>query len=126
MPDSEEFNTWIEDQLAATSGFTAVVMLLALSEHCIEPISGSYLDIVDDETGWEEMKAMLDGSGHAWDAVVIFAERAPGGGPLVDVVARARLQDRIDDVMANGLTLNDGGMFDTSGRAIRIDPVEVN
>lgn len=46
---------------------------------------------------------------------MIFAERAPGGGPVIEVVARARQQARID-----------GGMFDTRGRAIRIAPVGIN
>jgi hypothetical protein len=42
---------------------------------------------------------------------------------LIDIVAKARLQERIDEVTVNRMVLNDAGFFDTHGRAIRIDPV---
>lgn len=121
-----EFNDWMEEKFADSGGFTGLVLLLAMSEHSIEPITCSYVHVIGDETRWPDMKRMLDGSGRKWDAVVMFAESPPGGGPLIDVVAKARLQARIDEVTANRMTLNEGGMFDTQGRAIRIDPVEVN
>lgn len=124
--DGADFDAWVEERIAATEGFTAIVMLLALSNQSIEPISCSYIDMVGDDMHWSELKALLDETGQRWDAVAIFAESAPGGGPVVDVVARARLQAHVDDVMADGLALNDGDMFDTLGRAIRIAPVEVN
>lgn len=112
--------------MAATDGFTAIVMLLALSEQSIQPVSCSYVDLTGEEARWDEMKPLLDGSGRRWDAVVIFAESAPGGGPVSEDVAKLRQQELIDVVMADGMALNDGGMFDTQGRAIRIAPVEVN
>ena len=47
----------------------------------------------------------------------------PGGGPLIDIVAKARLQERIDEVTVDRMVLNGAGFFDTRGRPIRIDPV---
>ena len=87
-------------------------------------LSCSYVHVVGSETTWTDMKAMLDASRRKWDAFVIFPESPPGGGPLIDLVAKARLQERIDEVTANRMVLNSGGFFDTRGRAIRIDPVE--
>lgn len=124
--DGQDFNVWVDDQIASTDGFTAIVMLLALSEQSVEPVSCSYVDMIGDETRWDDLKGTLDDTGQRWDAVAIFPESAPGGGPLVDVVAKARLQARIDEVMADGMALNDSGMFDALGRAIRIAPVDVN
>lgn len=66
---------------------------------------------------------MLDASGRAWEGVAIFVETAPGGGPLIEIVAKARTQSRIDEVTANRMALNEAGLFDVQGRRFRIDPV---
>lgn len=119
-----EFEQWIRDRFAATQGFTALILLLAIGDEKVEPISCSYVHVIGDEVRWTDMKTMLDASRRKWDGVVVFAESAPSGGPLIDLVARARLQERIDAVTFDRMVLNEGGMFDTRGRAIRIDPVE--
>ena len=69
------------------------------------------------------MKGKMDQSRRYWDGVALFAESSPGGGPLLDFVAKARLQERIDEVTVNRQRLNEAGFFDTKVRAIRIDPV---
>ena len=121
-----EFESWIVEQYAATGGFTALILLLTLGGDKVSMISCSYVHVIGDEVRWRDMKSMLDASRRKWDAFVVFAESPPGGGPLIDVVAKARLQERIDEVTVNRMILNDAGFFDTRGRHIRIDPVEVH
>ena len=124
-PDGKggEFERWIVEQYAATNGFTALILLLTLGGDKVELISCSYVHVIGDEVRWKDMKTMLDASRRKWDAFAIFPESPPGGGPLIDLVAKARLQERIDEVTANRMVLNDAGFFDTRGRHIRIDPV---
>lgn len=121
--DGRAFEDWIAKQFAETQGFTALILLLAITKGRIDMISCSYLHVIGDEVSWPDMKSMIDGSLKKWDAVAIFAESPPGGGPLIDVIAKARLQERIDEVTVNRMTLNSSGLFDRKGRAFRIDPV---
>jgi hypothetical protein len=118
-----EFERWIVEQYAATNGFTALILLINIGSDKVELISCSYVHVIGDEVRWKDMKTMLDASRRKWDAFAIFAESPPGGGPLIDLVAKARLQERIDEVTVNRMVLNDAGFFDTRGRHIRIDPV---
>lgn len=124
--DGVAFEAWIKDRFADTGGFTALVLLLTIGDGKVSPISCSYVHVIGDEVSWRDMHAMLAASRRKWDGVAIFAEAAPGGGPLIEITAKARLQERIDEVTMNRMTLNDAGLFDTRGRAIRIDPVEVH
>lgn len=122
--DGKEFERWIVDRFAETSGFTALILLLSIDKGRIDMISCSYLHVIGDEVAWKDMKSMLDASLRKWDAFAIFPESPPGGGPLLDIVAKARLQERIDEVTANRMVLNDSGLFDRKGRAFRIDPLD--
>lgn len=122
--DGKEFERWIVDRFAETNGFTALLLLLSIEKGRIEMISCSYLHVIGDEVAWKDMKSMLDASLRKWDAFAIFPESPPGGGPLLDIVAKARLQERIDEVTANRMVLNGSGLFDRKGRAFRIDPLD--
>ncbi len=122
----DEFERWIVEQYAASNGFTALILLLTLGSDKVEMISCSYVHVIGDEVRWKDMKSMLDASRRKWDAFAIFPESPPGGGPLIDLVAKARLQERIDEVTVNRMILNDAGFFDTRGRHIRIDPVDLH
>jgi len=122
--DGKEFEGWIVDRFAEANGFTALLLLLSIDKGRIDMISCSYLHVIGDEVAWKDMKSMLDSSRRKWDAFAIFPESPPGGGPLLDVVAKARLQERIDEVTANRMVLNTSGLFDRRGRAFRIDPID--
>ena len=121
-----EFERWIVEQYAATNGFTALILLINLGSDKVDLISCSYVHVIGDEVRWKDMKNMLDAARLKWDAFAVFPESPPGGGPLIDLVAKARLQERIDEVTVNRMVLNDAGFFDTHGRHIRIDPVELH
>lgn len=118
-----DFDRWIRQRFADSQGFTALILLLTLRNDAVTMISCSYLHVIGDETDWRQVKAMIDQSRKSWDGVAFFSESSPGGGPLLDFVAKARLQERIDEVTVNRMRLNDAGFFDPFGRAIRIDPI---
>lgn len=122
--DGAGFEGWLAERFAATGGFTAVMLLLAIGGDKVAPISCAYVHVIGDEVAWRDLKSMLDASRTAWDGVAIFTEAAPGGGPVIDIVAKARMQERIDEVTVDRMVLNDAGLFDKRGRAIRIDPLE--
>lgn len=119
-----DFDRWMKARFAESEGFTALILLLSMRTAAVKMISCSYLHVIGDETNWQEMKGLIDQSRRPWDGVAFFAEHSPGGGPLLDFVAKARLQERIDDVTVNRMRLNEAGFFDPKGRAIRIDPVD--
>jgi hypothetical protein len=121
-----DFERWLAERFAATGGFTALVLLLEIGERSVRPVSCSFAHVVGIELDWAALARLLDGAGQPWDGVVIFGEAAPGGGPLIESVARARLQARIDEVTIDRMCLNEGGFFDRHGRALRIDPVELH
>ena len=118
-----EFESWIADRFAASGGFTALILLLSIVDDKVDMLSCSYVHVIGDEVRWRDMKTMLDASRRKWDGFAIFAESPPGGGPLIDIVAKARLQERIDEVTIDRMVLNNAGFFDARGRPIRIDPV---
>lgn len=125
MSNSEgrDFTDWLTSRFEATGGFTALVVLLQIGGDVVTPITCSYVHVIGADVPWRDMKAMLDASGRAWNGAAIFAESAPGGGPIIDIVAKARLQQRIEEVTMNRMVLNEAGLFDGRGRRIRIDPV---
>lgn len=118
-----DFERWLTTSYAATEGFTALILLVAMRGQ-VDMLSCSYLHVIGDEIGWPEMKALIDQSRQPWDAVAMFAEADPAGGPLPDMLAAPKLQEKIDAVTADRMVLNDAGFFDKMGRAIRIDPDE--
>ena len=122
--DGCPFAEWLDARVAETKGFTALVLLLSMRGDRVDPVSCSYVHVIGNEVSWAELKSMLDASGKTWDGVAIFVERTPGGGPVFDLVAKARLQQRIEEVTMNRMVLNEAGLFDRRGRRIRIDPVE--
>lgn len=119
-----DFDRWLPARYAESEGFTALLLLVRIGAERVDLLSCAWLHVIGPETRWAEMRAMVDQSRHRWDAVALFAENAPGGGPLLDVVAKARLQERIDEVTADRMALNAAGFFDPQGRAVRIDPAE--
>ncbi|MDX2258371.1 MAG: hypothetical protein NW205_05575 [Hyphomicrobiaceae bacterium] len=122
--DGAEFESWVKTRYAETDGFTALFLLLSIGGGKIEMISCAFVHVIGDEVAWASMKTMLDASRRRWDGVAIFAESPPGGGPLIDIVAKARLQERIDAVTFDRMVLNEAGLFDPRGRMFRIDPIE--
>ncbi|KGM86508.1 hypothetical protein rosmuc_02795 [Roseovarius mucosus DSM 17069] len=123
MSNSEsDFEQWLQARHAATDGFTALILLVTIGAR-VDMTACAYLHVIGDEVTWPEMKQLIDQNGKAWDGVAIFSESDGDGGPVIDLVAQSRLQDRIDAVTADRMVLNEAGFFDPKGRLIRIDPL---
>ena len=120
-----EFEDWIVAEFAARGPFTALVVLVAIGETKVEPLSSTFMSVIGDEIGWLEILALFSGARVAWDGAAFFAVTAPEGGPLDNAGARSRLRALEQRVKADRLTLNQGHFFDREGRRLRVEEVPV-
>jgi hypothetical protein len=116
-----DFDRWLSEQFAETGTFTALLLLLRIVEPQVTPVCSSYVNVIGDEIGWDEMTALLQGAGIAWDAVAFFVEVADGGGALSSVEANRRLKDLAAGIEADRLHLNRGWLFDRLGRRLQVE-----
>ncbi len=122
MSSSEsDFERWLQARYAATDGFTALILLVTIGAR-VEMTACAYLHVIGAEVSWTEMRKLIDQNRKRWDGVAIFAESDRDGGPVIDLLAQSRLQERINEVTADRMVLNKAGFFDPQGRSIRIDP----
>jgi hypothetical protein len=115
------FDAWLRETFAATKGFTALLLLVRTDARTIWPLGSSYANVIGNDLAWPEFRALLDRSALDWNAVVVFAAAAAGGGPLADAEARRRLREIQDRVIADHAAVNDGAFFDRKGRLLRLD-----
>jgi hypothetical protein len=120
-----EFETWLAAEFSVRGSFTALVILVAIGETQVTPLSSTYLSVIGDEIGWLEILALFSGAGVVWDGAAFFAVTAPDGGPLENAAARARLRELERRVKDDRLTLNHGHFFDRRGRRMMIEEVPV-
>jgi hypothetical protein len=118
-----EFDLWLADMVREHRRFTMLVILTEIGERCVVPLCSTYMHVIGEETGWEEIKLMFAGSGQNWDGAAFFPTKAQGGGPVDNPTARLRLADLEDKMGKNRMILNDGHFFDTAGRRIKIEPI---
>lgn len=125
-PEAEiDFDDWVAAEFAATGAFTALVILVSISETKVTPICSTYMNIIGDEVGWDEIVVMFAGSGATWDGAAFFPVTGPSG-PIDNPTARLKLRQleaRLDD---DRLVLNEGRFFDAKGRSLRIDEVALH
>lgn len=121
-----DFDAWLQRTFAETGGFTALILLLQIGDTSVKPVSSSYVHVIGDDLPWSDLRRLLDASGRAWDGVVLFAESAEDGGPILDLVAKTFLQERARAVIEDRMRLNEAGFFDKRGRALKVEPIEVN
>jgi hypothetical protein len=120
-----DFDRWVvgEYRSGATSGFTALVILVRIRKKAVALQRSTYLHVIGEETGWSEVHALFSQSGARWDGAALFVKRRPEGGPLDDFSARLFLLDQQARVADDRLTINEGHFFDVWGRRMRIDEV---
>jgi hypothetical protein len=119
-----DFEQWLRAQFADTGPFTAFIVLVRIAGEAVTPLRSSYAHLIGDEMAWQDMCALLDSSGIAWDGVAFFVGLDPAGGPLADRAAAAKLREVEADLKADPLILNRGLFFDRLGHHMRIDEVE--
>ncbi len=119
---SADFDKWIVDEFAR-GPFTALILVLDIGEETVEPVASTYLHVIGDEVGWADMRKMLNGAPHKWNAAAFFASRNTGAGPVPDSLAKVRLLDIEERVTADRLELNNGAFFDKRGRRMVVEEI---
>jgi hypothetical protein len=119
-----DFDRWIADEFAREGAFTALAILVEISETKVTPLCSTYFNVIGNETDWGEMTLLFAGAGTAWDGASFFPVVEPNG-PLDNPNARLKLREleaRLDD---DRLVLNEGNFFDKWGRRLKVEEVEI-
>jgi hypothetical protein len=118
-----DFDEWLAAEFARTGAFTALAVLVEITDNKVTPLCSTYFNVIGDEVDWSEITVLFAGAGHAWDGASFYPMTAPDGGPLDNPNARLRLREleaRLDD---DRLVLNEGHFFDKWGRRLQIEEV---
>jgi hypothetical protein len=121
--DQTEFDAWLAEMVQKHGEFTVLVILTSIGERSVVPLCSTYLHVIGDEVGWEDIRAMFETSRQNWDGAAFFPTKAGDGGPVDTPTARVRLAELEAKVKADRMVLNEGNFFDVEGRKIKIDPV---
>jgi hypothetical protein len=121
--DRTEFDEWLAGMVRRHGQFTLLVMLAEIGPRSIVPLASTYLHVIGDEVGWDEIKAMFESSGKRWDGAAFFPTKARDGGLVDRQTARVRLAELEAKIKADRMTFNDGHFFDLRGRRIEIEPI---
>ena len=116
-----DFDQWIAEEFARAGAFTALAVLVEISEMTVTPLASTYFNVIGDETDWSEITVMFAGAGRSWDGASFYPLTAPDGGPVDNPTARSRLREieaRLDD---DRLVLNEGHFFDKWGRRMQVE-----
>jgi hypothetical protein len=120
------FDDWLPVEFAARGAFTALIVLVAIGESAVTLLASSFLTVIGDETGWDEMAALLSASGRPWDGVAFFPASDEDGAPLDNAAARSALAALSARIADDRLALNEGHFFDRHGRRLSIEEVGVH
>ena len=128
MSDDDEpmldFDNWLPAEFARAGAFTALVVLVEITETDATPVASTFLHVIGDEARWRELRKLFAAAPGGWDGAVFFIGRSRDGGPLEEPLARIelrRIEQTIDD---DRLSINEGAFFDRKGRRMRIDEDE--
>lgn len=116
-----DFDRWLPAEFAERGEFTALVVLVAITETRVSPLCSTYFNVIGADVDWPEITVLLAGAGQAWQGAAFFPEEATGGGALDNPTARLRLrllEERLDQ---DRLVLNEGHFFDQWGRRLQIE-----
>jgi hypothetical protein len=120
-----DFDRWLAAEFAKTGVFTALVVLVTITENKVLPLCSTYLNVIGVEVDWSEVVVLFAGAGHEWDGASFFPRTAPHGGPLDNPTARLRLRELEARIDADPLVLNEGHFFDKWGRRLKVEATEL-
>lgn len=124
--DRTEFDEWLASTVGQHGEFTALVILTQIDRTSIAPLCSTYFHVIGDEVAWGDIVVMFSGSGQTWDGAAFFPTKAARGGPVDNPTAHQRLRELERKVSEDRMVLNEGHFFDTLGRRIRIDPLQIH
>jgi len=119
--DGLDFDAWVKAAFAETGAFTALIVLVEITDADAKPVASTFLHVIGDEVAWRELRKLFASAPGAWDGAAFFTATSSDGGPIEDPLARIelrRVEQMIDD---DRLALNEGAFFDRRGRRMRID-----
>lgn len=122
-PTKTDFDQWLIAEYAQTGDFTALAVLVQITDTKVLPLCSTYLNVIGDETDWAEITLLFAGAGRDWDGASFFPVTSPQGGALDNPNARLRLRELESRIDADPLVLNEGHFFDKWGRRLKIEEV---
>ncbi len=120
-----EFETWLRETFEAEGAFTALVILVEISETQVSLLASTFLNIIGDDIGWPQVVTLFAGSGLKWDGAAFFPI-LDADGLLENDEARARLRAIEARVRSDRLVLNEGEFFDAWGRRLKIEEISLS
>ena len=121
MTDTD-FDDWLLTTFAETQGFTMLIVLVGIGDGRVDPLRSAHLHVIGDQIRWPQMADHLDGSGVAWDGVILF--RAGRERLVADDVARDRLDQLVRAMNGDRTLIRDGEFFNRDGLRLRLDDAE--
>lgn len=116
-----DFDRWLSAAFAEIGSFTALVVLVNITESKVTPLRSTFMNIIGDETYWMEVVTLLQSAGVAWNGVAFFPVTGIEGGPLDNDAALLRLREVEERLAEDRLVLNEGHFFDEWGRRLKIE-----
>lgn len=120
-----DFDRWLIAQFAQSGAFTALAVLVEITERKVTPLCSTYFHVVGDEIDWAEITVLFAGAGREWDGASFYPLIAPNDGLLDNKSARLRLRELEKKLDANPLVLNEGRFFDKWGRQLKVEETEM-
>lgn len=118
-----DFDAWLAARFAEGGAFTALIVIMTVTDTTVEPIASTYAHVIGGDIAWPQMAGLLDGSGKDWDAVVIFPAAMESGGAVPDESARLTLRRIEEEVLRDRRTINAGHFFDRLGRRMKLEEI---
>ncbi|PZQ18218.1 MAG: hypothetical protein DI565_05210 [Ancylobacter novellus] len=119
-----DFDDWLRAEFGRTKGFTALVVLVEITETDARPVASTFFHVIGDEAGWKDVRRMFASAPGGWDGAVFFPATSRDGGPMEEPLARVELRRVEAEIGDDRLRINDGAFFDRKGRRMRIDEDE--
>lgn len=119
------FEQWLAAEFAATGSFTALIVLVDITETRVNPLVSTYLNIIGTEVDWGEITVLFAGAGVSWNGAAFFPVVDIHGGPLDNPAARIKLRELESRIGDDRLVLNEGAFFDQWGRKLKVEEVDL-
>lgn len=120
-----DFDRWLADEFTKTGAFTALAVLVEITESRVTPLCSTYFNVIGDEIDWGEITVLFAGAGREWDGASFYPLTASDGGPLDNPNARLRLRELESRLDGDPLVLNEGNFFDKWGRRLKVEEVSL-